>query len=276
MAMIHTFEADTAPITIDDLFNVNDYYGIKLFGDAWNDVKKAACIIAQKAANAPIMFYLRSFANESTPGQHNPMSAKLWGYNDNAGVALLGGATWDALKGEFDELLGWNPFSAIKSVVTAPSRAISYVAKKIESTKIPGISEAAGLIDKMQAGTRTAITAPTTFAERSYNAATGQGFNTAGEIAAQREREAAKNREQMMLDQTARASAAAAAAAKAQAEYEKAQAELTSLENVAKQVGLTPASEAANATSANTVKTALIVGGGVLAVYLLTRKKGKK
>ena len=273
MAMIHTFEADTAPLTIDDLFNVNDYYGVKLFGDAWNDVKKAACLIAQKAANAPIMFYLRSFANESTPGMHNPMSNKLWGYNDNAGVALLGNATWDALKGEFDELLGWSLIGSMKSVVSAPSRAVSWVGKKLQETNIPVVKEVGQVLKSTNDFYRSTAFLPSDMGERTEMAIRGQGYNTQGEINTQKEKEAAKQREQMLKDQIDRAGAAASAAARAQAEYE---AKIAAMEEAAAAAGLTPASEAANAASANAMKTVLIAGGVGLAVYLITRKKGKK
>lgn len=268
MAYLNTLEAETAPLTIDDLFNVNDYYGVRLFGDAWPDVKAAAALIAQKAANAPIMFYIRSFANDSTPGQHPAAAQKLWGYNDAAGVELLGAATWDAVKSEFDELLGWNIFSAAKSVVTAPSRVFSAAGKALEATKIPIISDVGTLIDKSQAAVRSALTSPTTAAERVYNAATGSGYNTAGEIATKKEKEAAAAREQMLKEQSAKAGAAASAAARAQAEYE---AKLAAMEEAAAAAGLTPASAAANSMSAT--NTVLLVGGVGLLAYLLLRKK---
>lgn len=281
MAYLQTLEAESAPITIDDLFSVNDFYGVKLFGDAWPKVKAAAARIAQKAANAPIMFYVRSFANEQPAGQHSQIAADLFGYNDAAGVALLGSATWDSLKGEFDELLGWNPFTTIKSVVTAPVKVGEYIGRKLEQTNIPVIKDIGSLAKSTAQFAQGASTVPMTAAERTVNLATGSGYSTQAEIDAAKAAEAARQRSQMLADQTARAGAAASAAARARAEYEAAQAQAeaqqAALTEAAKNVGLTPASEAANVSTMNTLKTAAIVGGGVLAVWLLTRNnKGRK
>lgn len=275
MAYLQTLEGEdtaTAPISINDLFAVNDFYGIKLFGDAWPDVKKAAAIIAQRAANSPIMFYIRSQANNNaTPGQSSAMGRKLWGYNDRAGVELLGAPCWNAVKSEFDELLGWNPFSTIKKVGETLLTPVTWAANKLEQSNIPVIKQV-GTSVKFITSMGTEFT-PITTGERLTNLAQAKGYVTQAEIDEAYRIEKEAQRQQALKDSAARASKAAAEAAKAKQEYEN---KLQALEQVAAATGMDTAAAAVEATqqaAADNTKTIILVGAGLGALYLLTRNK---
>lgn len=277
MAYLTTLEGDdtaTAPITINDLFAVNDFYGIKLFGDAWPDVKKAAAIIAQRAANSPIMFYIRSQANNNaTPGKSSAIGRKLWGYNDRAGVELLGAPCWNAVKSEFDELLGWNPFSTIKKVGETLLTPVTWAANKLEQSNIPVIKQV-GTSVKFITSMGTEFT-PITTAERLTNLSQAKGYVTQDEIDEAYRIEKEQQRQQALKDSAARASQAAAEAAKAKQEYEN---KLQALEQVAAATGMDTAAAAVEATqqaAADNTKTIILVGAGLGALYLLTRKRGE-
>ena len=273
MALLTTLEGEdqAAGITVEDLFNVNDYMGVRMFGvDAWNKVKQAAAIIAQKAANSPYLFYLRAQGSaNSVPGQYSQLGRDLWGYNDRAGVELLGAATWGAVKNQFDELLGVNWLNPM-TYVTAPVKVGKWVADKLVETDIPVVKDVGGVL---QATTRAALSV-TDPSERLYNVIEGKGYYTQAEIDEATKREKAAQREQMLKDASKRASESAAKAEAARGEYEKAQADLkaqqAALEQMAQQTGLTTAAEA---QASATMKTAVIVAGGVVAVWLLTRNK---
>lgn len=275
MAYLTTFEGEEtaiAPISINDLFAVNDFYGIKLFGDAWPDVKKAAAIIAQRAANSPIMFYIRSQANNNaTPGQSSAMGRKLWGYNDRAGVELLGAPCWNAVKSEFDELLGWNPFSTIKKVGETLLTPVTWAANKLEQSNIPVIKQV-GTSVKFITSMGTEFT-PITTGERLTNLAQAKGYVTQAEIDEAYRIEKEAQRQQALKDSAARASKAAAEAAKAKQEYEN---KLQALEQVAAATGMDTAAAAVEATqqaAVDNTKTIILVGAGLGALYLLTRNK---
>lgn len=277
MAYLQTLEGEdtaTAPISINDLFAVNDFYGIKLFGDAWPDVKKAAAIIAQRAANSPIMFYIRSQANNNaTPGQYSAMGRKLWGYNDRAGVELLGAPCWNAVKSEFDELLGWNPFSTIKKVGETLLTPVTWAANKLEQSNIPVIKQV-GTSVKFITSMGTEFT-PITTGERLTNLAQAKGYVTQAEIDEAYRIEKEAQRQQALKDSAARASKAAAEAAKAKQEYEN---KLQALEQVAAATGMDTAAAAVEATqqaAADNTKTIILVGAGLGALYLLTRNRGQ-
>lgn len=276
MAYLTTLEGDdtaTAPITINDLFAVNDFYGIKLFGDAWPDVKKAAAIIAQRAANSPIMFYIRSQANNNaTPGKSSAIGRKLWGYNDRAGVELLGAPCWNAVKSEFDELLGWNPFSTIKKVGETLLTPVTWAANKLEQSNIPVIKQV-GTSVKFITSMGTEFT-PITTAERLTNLSQAKGYVTQDEIDEAYRIEKEQQRQKALKDSAARASQAAAEAAKAKQEYEN---KLQALEQVAAATGMDTAAAAVEATqqaAADNTKTIILVGAGLGALYLLTRNRG--
>lgn len=275
MAYLTTLEGDdtaTAPITINDLFAVNDFYGLKLFGDAWPDVKKAAAIIAQRAANSPIMFYIRSQANNNaTPGKSSAMGRKLWGYNDRAGVELLGAPCWNAVKSEFDELLGWNPFSTLKKVGSTLMYPVTWTANKLEQSNIPIVKQL-GTSVKFITSMGTEFT-PITTGERLTNLAQAKGYVTQDEIDEAYRIEKEQQRQQALKDSAARASQAAAEAAKAKQEYEN---KLQALEQVAAATGMDTAAAAVEATqqaAADNTKTIILVGAGLGALYLLTREK---
>lgn len=280
MALLTTFEGtetQAAPLTISDLFNVNDYFGVKLFGDAWNDVKRAAAIIAQRAVNAPIMFYISSLSNnQAAPGKSSEAGRKLWGYNDAAGVELLGAPCWGAVKSQFDELLGWNPFTATKKVFKTIRTPIDWAFNKVESWNVPVVSDFAsgykkivGVGDDFGPGTSSNL-------ERSYNyAIEGKGYVTQAQIDAEKEKKKQQEIEQMYKDQTARASKAASEAAKAQKAYEDRAAEL---QNVMKQYGasLEPVAQqmaTAEQAKSDRLTTAMWVCGGLGVFYLLARNK---
>jgi hypothetical protein len=275
MAYLQTLEGEdtaTAPITINDLFAVNDFYGLKLFGDAWPDVKKAAAIIAQRAANSPIMFYIRSQANTNAmPGQSSELGRKLWGYNDRAGVELLGAPCWNAVKSEFDELLGWNPFSTIKKVGETLLTPVTWAAGKLEQSNLPVVKQV-GTSIKFLTSMGTEFT-PITTAERLTNLSQAKGYVTQAEIDEAYRIEKEAQRQQALKDSAARASAAAAEAAKAQQEYEN---KLQALEEAAAATGMDTVAAAVQATqqaATDNTKTILLVGGGLAAIYLLTRNK---
>lgn len=277
MAYLTTFEAETSPVTIDDLFKVNDYFGIKLFGNYWPQIKQAAAQIAQKAVDAPIMFYVRSFANENQPaGQSSTLGRALWGYNDRAGVELLGEATWGRVKNEMDELLGWNPFSTVKKVASAITKPIENVASAAvnwaANSGVPGLTQA-GKVGKVIGGVwETAKEmSPLTTGERLVSFAQGQGGYTQEEIEA---KEAAAKRKaaayQSAYNSGLQAGQAAAAAGRAQAEWERQQAAEAA---AASSNALTTT---ASLTMSPTTKKALIIGGVGLGAYLLLRRKNRR
>ena len=281
MALLTTFEGtetQAAPITISDLFNVNDYFGVKLFGDAWNDVKRAAAIIAQRAVNAPIMFYISSLSNnQAAPGKSSEAGRKLWGYNDAAGVELLGAPCWGAVKNEFDELLGWNPFTTVKNVFKTVRTPFDWTANKVESWKIPIVSDMASIY-KSAVGIGD-MYSPYDVAgrlEKTYNfVVEDKGYVTQAQIDAENEKKKQQELAKMYVDQTDRASKAASEAAKAQKAYEERAAELertmkqygASLEPVAQQMAT------AEQAKSDRLNTALWVCGGLGVFYLITRNK---
>jgi hypothetical protein len=276
MALITTFEGVQNPITVNDLFNVNDYMGVRMFGpDAWPQVKQAAAIIAQRAANAPILFFLRSQGTTTqAAGQSSELGRQLWGYNDRAGVELLGAAAWGAVKNEFDELLGWNPFSTLKKVGEIALTPITWTADKLTKTNLPVLKQVGQTVKFVtSAGTEFS---PITTGERLTNLAQNKGYVTQAEIDEAYEIEKAAQRNQMLKDQANRASKAASEAAKAQAAAEKAQAEyqtkLEALEQAAKAQGV-DTSAVVQAQAQDNTSTIIWVLGAVGITYLITRKK---
>lgn len=278
MALITTFEGVENPITVNDLFNVNDYMGVRMFGkDAWPQVKKAAAIIAQRAANAPILFFLRSQGTNQPAGQSSELGRQLWGYNDRAGVELLGAAAWGAVKNEFDELLGWNPFTTIKKGLKILRTPIDWAADKVESWDFPIVSDlATGYKKAVGVGDMFSPLDPGGQLEKTWNyVVEDKGYVTQAQIDAEKEKKKQQEIKQMYIDQSARASKAASEAAKAQKAYEERAAELqnvmkqyaTSLEPVAQQIAI---SEQAKSDRTTTV---ILVLGAVGITYLITRKK---
>ena len=114
---------------------------------------------------------------------------------------------------------------------------------------------------------------PITTAERLTNLSQAKGYVTQAEIDEAYRIEKEAQRQQALKDSAARASAAAAAAAKAQQDYES---KLQALEQAAQATGLDTAAQAMATTqqaATDNTKTILLVGGGLAAIYLLTRNK---
>lgn len=140
MAYLATLEGD-GNITLDDLFNVNDYLGVKYFGvPAWNRIKQFACKLTQNAANSPTLFCIANCDKEYN--KPSELSCALFGYVDEMGVCAMGSTAWNTLKRKIDsELLGgWltsgikkigsaagTVVDATKAVVNAPAKALDYV-----------------------------------------------------------------------------------------------------------------------------------------------------
>lgn len=139
MAMLATLEGENDGITLDDLFDVNDFLGVKLFGpENWNRIKKCVCIVTSKAAQNPLIFYIDSLKEEYPNYQPSKMSCALLGFNDHLGRRKMGSIPWDRLKLKIDNDVlngpwGWvkDRVSDVKSAVTtainAPSQALEYV-----------------------------------------------------------------------------------------------------------------------------------------------------
>lgn len=121
MALLATLEGETMDkgISLNDLFDVNDFLGIKYFGPYdWDRIKKYACQITRTAANRPNVFFIENLS-KNYPKNAGYGSA-LMGYNDTLGVACMGAPAWETVKNKIDcELLGWNPISAVKDAVTS-------------------------------------------------------------------------------------------------------------------------------------------------------------
>ena len=149
MAQLCTLEGEYKGLSIDDLFDVNDFLGVKIFGvDNWNKIKSYACQIAQNAVNSPTFFYIESLKNDYPNYKASPISNRLFGFRDAEGVALLGSLPWERLKVTMDaELLGgfWDyvkkgigyidTFSNLPG--TAAKSAITYASEETPLKEIP-------------------------------------------------------------------------------------------------------------------------------------------
>ena len=153
-AMLATLEGNEKGITLNDLFDVNDYLGVKYFGpEDWNRVKKCACIITMKAANNPVLFYIDSLKDDYKDYKPSQLANCLFGFNDSAGVELMGSLPWDRCKLKIDnDLLGLSIGGALKKVgsgikkaagiaydvATVPIKAGEYVIEKTPLKYTPG------------------------------------------------------------------------------------------------------------------------------------------
>lgn len=153
-AMLATLEGNEKGITLDDLFDVNDYLGVKYFGpEDWNRIKKCACIITMKAAKNPVLFYIDSLKDDYKDYKPSELANCVFGFNDAAGRDVMGSIPWDRLKVKIDnELLGLSLTSAIKKVggaiktgagyaydvATAPIKAGEYIIEKTPLKYTPG------------------------------------------------------------------------------------------------------------------------------------------
>ena len=152
MAELATLEGAQTGISLDDLFNVNDYLGVKYFGvDDWNKIKKYACEITRKAAKNPVLFYVDSLKVDYPTYQESPLSKAIFGFNDAYGSAAFGSVPWGRLKVKLDnELLGgiWDTIKKGVGYVdvfsnlpgTAAKSAITYVSEKTPLKEIPTYS----------------------------------------------------------------------------------------------------------------------------------------
>ena len=152
MAELATLEGAQTGISLNDLFNVNDYLGFKYFGlDDWNKIKKYACEITQKAAKNPVLFYVDSLKVDYPTYQESPLSKAIFGFNDAYGSAAFGSIPWGRLKVKLDnELLGgiWDTIKKGIGYVdvfsnlpgTAAKSAITYVSEKTPLKEIPTYS----------------------------------------------------------------------------------------------------------------------------------------
>ena len=139
MAMLATLEGENDGITLDDLFDVNDFLGVKMFGpENWNRIKKCVCIVTSKAAQNPLIFYIDSLKEDYPNCKPSNMSCALLGFNDTLGRRKMGSIPWERLKVKIDNDVlngpwGWvkDRVSDVKSAVTtainAPSQALEYV-----------------------------------------------------------------------------------------------------------------------------------------------------
>jgi hypothetical protein len=80
------------------MFEVNDRLGQMVYGGRWPLVKRAACVIATDAIDSPFIFQIRNFDAPEAVAM-DPVLARIWGPNDEAGAAILGRPCWNKLKG---------------------------------------------------------------------------------------------------------------------------------------------------------------------------------
>lgn len=150
---------------------------------------------------------------------------------------------------------------------------VTWTANKLEQSNIPIVKQL-GTSVKFITSMGTEFT-PITTGERLTNLAQAKGYVTQDEIDEAYRIEKEQQRQQALKDSAARASQAAAEAAKAKQEYEN---KLQALEQVAAATGMDTAAAAVEATqqaAADNTKTIILVGAGLGALYLLTRKRGE-
>ncbi len=135
MALLATLEGDNGTISLNDLFDVNDFLGVRYFGpEKWDQIKKCACIITSNAANNPTLFFLSNLKKD-VPASSSNLGACLMGYNDVMGRRCMGAPAWAAVKNKINcELLGsWNPISAVKDAASTAVSAVTTAAKAVTS-----------------------------------------------------------------------------------------------------------------------------------------------
>jgi len=135
MALLATLEGENGTITLDDLFDVNDFLGVRYFGpENWNRIKKCACIITSNASNSPVVFWLDNLKNDYP--QPSEISKCLFGFNDRLGALCMGAPAWNAVKSKIDaELLGFSITGAVKKVGGAVKSAAN-VAKTVATAPL--------------------------------------------------------------------------------------------------------------------------------------------
>ena len=149
MAELATLEGAQTGISLDDLFNGNDYLGVKYFGvDDWNKIKKYACEITRKAAKNPVLFYVDSLKVDYPTYQESPLSKAIFGFNDAYGAAAFGSVPWGRLKVKLDnELLGglweWTKDAVkggldyLKKATNAPFSVLEWVYEETPMQYLP-------------------------------------------------------------------------------------------------------------------------------------------
>lgn len=132
MAMLATLEGENDGITLDDLFDVNDFLGVKMFGpENWNRIKKCVCIVTSKAAQNPLIFYIDSLKEEFPNSHPSKMSCALLGFNDTLGRRKMGSIPWDRLKLKIDNDVLNGPWGWVKSKVSDAASAVTEAAKTV-------------------------------------------------------------------------------------------------------------------------------------------------
>lgn len=130
--MLATLEGENDGITLDDLFDVNDFLGVKMFGpENWNRIKKCVCIVTSKAAQNPLIFYIDSLKEEYPNCQPSNMSCALLGFNDTLGRRKMGSIPWDRLKLKIDNEVLNGPWGWVKSKVSDAASAVTEAAKTV-------------------------------------------------------------------------------------------------------------------------------------------------
>lgn len=156
MALLATLEGETMDkgISLNDLFDVNDFLGIKYFGPYdWDRIKKYACQITRTAANRPTVFFIENLSKNYP--KNTGYGSALMGYNDTLGVACMGAPAWETVKNKIDcELLGawWNPVDTIKD-------AANYVGEKAGEVLRPAVNATKKILDAPQKFYKKAINA---------------------------------------------------------------------------------------------------------------------
>ena len=137
-AMLATLEGNEKGITLNDLFDVNDYLGIKYFGpEDWNRVKKCACLITMKAANNPVLFYIDSLKDDYKDYKPSQLANCVFGFNDAAGVELMGSLPWERCKLKIDnELLGRSIFNKIGGAIGSGLKTAYDVTKTVATAPL--------------------------------------------------------------------------------------------------------------------------------------------
>lgn len=132
MAMLATLEGENDGITLDDLFDVNDFLGVKMFGpENWNRIKKCVCIVTSKAAQNPLVFYIDSLKDDYQTYKPSNMSCALLGYNDALGRRKMGSIPWERLKLKIDNDVLNGPWGWVKDKVSDAASAVTEAAKTV-------------------------------------------------------------------------------------------------------------------------------------------------
>ena len=133
-AMLATLEG-YGSITLNDLFDVNDFLGVKYFGvDKWNQIKDFACKLTESAAKSPTLFCIANLDKDYT--KPSSFACELLGFDDEMGVCAMGSTAWNTLKCRLsDELLGWS-IKSVGSAIKSGASKVASGAKKVATTAI--------------------------------------------------------------------------------------------------------------------------------------------